>query len=104
MQSRLLIDIDGGRRAVIAIKGIRLAADSDDVKDKLVRQFIEDVSCESHGLVSVFRDGENDAFLRPAPLETVMWSLHSRLGGDSTDSGKKMRELIDMEFGSVSGS
>lgn len=102
MVSKILIDIDTNRDAVVKVSGVRLAAESDDVKDKLVRQFIEDVSFRGQGHVCIHRDQENDAVLKPASLESLMFAVLAALGGDGTESGKKMKELISMEFGGVS--
>lgn len=102
MVSKILIDIDTNRNAVVKVSGVRLAAESDDVKDKLVRQFIEDVSYRGQGLAAIHRDSENDAILKPAALDVMMFAVLAALGGDGTESGKKMRELIAMEFGGPS--
>lgn len=102
MVTKILIDLDGGRDAVIRISNISDWARDGDVRDKLTKAFVESLS-DRRPAVLDYEPGGYDAILRPASLEGILFWLRD-CSGLSGDSRQLVQDIIDREFGSVSSS
>ena len=102
MVTKVLIDLDGTRDSVIRISNIREWASEDDVKDKLVKMFVESLS-DCRPAILNYLPGGNDAILRPASLESILFWLRDQF---SMNDGNRqlVQDIIDNEFGSVKAS
>lgn len=89
MQIKLLIDVNESKTPVIRITNPKGAHDSDDVKDKLTRIFLEEIGQYS-GLVSIYYTPEGDAILKPAEHHIAIATLASRFS-----EGHKVNELLN---------
>lgn len=100
MVTKVLIDLDGNRDSVIRISNIREWTGEDDVKDKLVKMFVESLS-DGRPAVLNYLPGGNDMILKPASLEAILFWLRDQF--DVNDGNRQLvQDIIDNEFGSVS--
>ncbi len=99
MTSKILIDVDSNSDPVIRISGNREWHESDDVRDKLIKGFIENVGTRN-ALVSIYFDDNGDAILKPAALDYVLHQLLVRFKSDSK-SHNLISEIIENEFGAL---
>lgn len=106
MRSKILIDFNDGGSPVVRISGFKLDAngsvvDGVDVRDKLVKRFLE-VCSECSGMVQVVYDAPGEhgqvAELKPAALDSVFLNLMQRLENNPIAYGL-VKEAYEHEFG-----
>lgn len=92
MITKVLIDLDDNMDPVVRISNLSQWASSDDVRDKVAKQFVENLS---NRMAAVKFEGD-DAVIVPASVELVLEWLFERYAYGS-EAHEKIKELISIE-------